>query len=775
MHSAPSFSLSRTFLATVLALLLAASPAFAQDLADRLWTDVVSASVTTGAERQIVPNAYRSVRMDGALMASLLAEAPLEAAPFDTRSGVIVPLPTPDGGFASFRVVEAPIMEAGLQARYPELRTYYGRGVEAKGSMVRISATPEGFHAFVLGKGGSMLIDPMQALDTEHYVVYRKRDYVPDQARVLEAFGNEEVIEAPGDDEPVDVTTARPENGELLRTYRLAMAATGEYTAFHSARRNRPSNVADGLAAIIIAMNRVNGIYERDLSVRMVLIDETDQVIYTDGTSDPYTNNSGGAMLGENQSNLDAVIGSDNYDVGHVFSTGGGGVAGLGVVCRTGQKGRGVTGLGSPINDIFYVDFVSHEIGHQFRGNHSFNGSSGNCSGGNRNGSTAYEPGSGSTIMAYAGICNPQNLQNTSDDYFHAVSLIEIVNYISVGAGNDCAEETETENSPPVVMSDVDGLSIPIETPFVLTGSAEDDNNDPEDLTYTWEEFDLGPAGPPAGGTGWNGTPPFFRSFDPVDEPVRYFPALDRLIAGNPPVIGEGLPSSDGRLRFRLTARDNAGGIGDLQVTLDVVEDAGPFEVTFANEGDLVYGTGSEQEVTWDVAGTDAGDVNTPTVDILFSADGGDTFDIVLAEGTDNDGAELVTMPSEVTDEARIMIRAVDNVFFAVNREEFALEIGVANEARPEATHSLSAVYPNPFGVTSSRATLNLTVEQSQAVRVAVYDALGRQVAVLHDGTLAAGQNRQLSLDAAALAGGTYFVRVVGETFTDVQQMTVVR
>jgi hypothetical protein len=175
------------------------------------------------------------------------------------------------------------------------------------------------------------------------------------------------------------------------------------------------------------------------------------------------------------------------------------------------------------------------------------------------------------------------------------------------------------------------------------------------------------------------------------------------------------------------------------------------------------------------VAGTDAGDVNTPTVDILFSADGGETFDIVLAEGTDNDGAELVTMPGEVTDEARILIRAVGNVFFAVNEEEFALEIGVANEARPETTHALSAVYPNPFGVTSSRATLNLAVEQSQTVRVAVFDALGRQVAVLHDGALAAGQNRQLSLDAATLAGGSYFVRVVGETFTDVQQMTVVR
>ena len=775
MHSVLSLTLSRTAAVVVLTLLLSASPALAQDLADQLWTDVEEPAAVAGAARQVMPSAYRTVQMDGAAMASLLAQAPLEVTPFDTRDGILLSLPTPEGGFASFRVVEAPVMAPGLQARYPEMRTYFGRGVESRGTMARISSTPEGFHALVLGKGGTMLVDPMQAGDAERYMVYRKRDYVPDQARALEAFGDEAVLDEAGAGDPIDVTTARPDNGEELRTYRLAMAATGEYTTFHSTRNGRAPNVADALDAIVVAMTRVNGIYERDLSVRMVLIDETDQVIYTSPTEDPYTNNNGGTLLGENQANLDAVIGSDNYDIGHVFSTGGGGVASLGSVCRTGLKARGVTGLPSPINDIFYVDFVSHEMGHQFRGNHSFNGSAGNCSGGNRNGSTAYEPGSGSTIMAYAGICAPQNLQNTSDDYFHTVSLIEIVGFIgNPTTGGSCAEVTPTGNVPPVVMSDDDDLSIPIGTPFVLTGSAEDDDNDPEDLTYTWEEFNLGPAGPPAGGAGWNGTPPFFRSFDPVDEPVRYFPSFARLLTGNPPLIGEGLPMDEQRLRFRFTARDNAGGIADIQVQLQAVEEAGPFVVTFANEEDLVFGTGSEQEITWDVAGTDAGEVNTPTVDILFAADG-DTFDTVLAEGTENDGSEVVTMPSETTSSGRIMVRAVDNVFFAVNDEEFALETGVANEARPEAAHALSAVYPNPFGVTASRATINLQVEQTQAVRVAVYDALGRQVAVLYDGALGAGQNRQLSLDATMLSGGTYFVRVVGETFTDVRQMTVVR
>ena len=742
-----------------------------QGLADQLWSDVAAASIAPAAERQIVPSAYRTVRLNRAAMADVLAEAPLESTPLSTRGGVVLPLPTPEGGFASFRVVEAPVMAPELQARYPQIRSYFGRGIDVPGTVVRISSTPDGFRALVLGKGGTMLIDPFQAGDDEHYSVYHKRDYVPDHARVLDAFENEQVLDELGA-EPVDTEARLPENGEELRTYRLALAATGEYTTFHG------GTVAQGLAAQVVAMTRVNGVYERDLSVRMELVPNNDTLVYTDPLTDPYTNNNPSALLSENQTNLDTVIGSANYDVGHVFSTGGGGLASLGVVCVNGAKARGETGLTQPIGDVFYIDFVAHELGHQFRANHSFNGSAGNCTGGNRNASTAYEPGSGSTIMAYAGICGSHNIQFNSDDYFHTVSLIEIVNFVSLGAGSNCGEVTETGNEPPEVTASNDGVSIPIETPFVLSGSATDDG-DPEDLTYTWEEFDLGAASAPPGVPGWNGAPPFFRSFEPVEDSIRYFPRLD-IVLGNPinPVIlqrGEGLPVDDRTLRFRLTARDNAGGIGDVQITINAVEEAGPFVVTFANEEDLVYRAGSEQEITWDVAGTDGGDVNTPTVDILLSTDGGETF-ALLVEATDNDGSETVTFPEVTTEEARIMVRAVDNVFFDVNDEPFELDpLYVSNEAQPSASHALSAVYPNPFGIASARATLNLTVEQSQTVRVSVYDALGRQVAVLHEGPLAAGQNRQFALDAAKLAGGTYFVRVAGETFTDVRQVTVVR
>lgn len=736
------------------------------------WTDVAEPARPADA-RQIVPQAYRTVVLDRVAMASALAAAPEEAVPGDLTGGIVLALPMPDGSFADFRVIESSIMAPGLQARYPQLRTYLGQGITRPSETVRISNTPKGFRALVLSPHGTVAIDPYALGDDAHYIVYRKKDYEVSADRVLEAFGDE-IVEPDerGDAGEGDSASRSVVNGETLRTYRLALAATGEYTRYHSDDTANPT-VMEGLEAIVIAMARVNGIYEREVAVRMELIEETDQVIYTDPTTDPYTNNSGNTMLGENVSNLNSVIGTENYDIGHVFSTGGGGVAGLGVVCTSG-KARGVTGLSSPINDVFYVDYVAHEMGHQYRGNHSFNGSAGGCAGGNRNSSTAYEPGSGSTIMAYAGICGGDNTQTRSDDYFHNISLTEIVSFTTGGSGSTCPEETETGNTPPTVEAE-SGFSIPVGTPFVLSGSG-DDAETPEALTYNWEEFDLGPAGSPV-----TTVPPLFRSFEPTEEPVRYFPEFGRLLDNLPPARGENLPVDGRTLKFRLTARDNAaggGGIADIQIVIFSDETAGPFAVTFPNADSLTFGTGTDLEVAWDVAGTDEGNVNTPTVDILYSDDDGETFTVVL-EATPNDGSEPIALPDDGTDEGRIMIRAVDNIFFDVNDEPFNVVAGfVANETRPDAAaHDLSAVYPNPFGLGAavSRATFNLSVDHSEVVRVVVYDALGREVAVLHSGVLAAGQNRQFALDAAGLAGGVYFVRAVGETFTDVRSFTVVR
>ncbi len=776
-----SFFQPRTLLAALLLLLMTSPLALAQRAA--LWTDVSEDAIRTSAERNIVPEVYRTVQLDRVALAEALAEAPLEARPGDVRDGIVFALPMPDGSTETFRVVESSIMAPGLQARYPQIRTYLGQGIDTPAAVLRFSVTPLGFNALVLRPGGSVYIDPYQRGDIDHYISYNRNDYAPAVERIQAAFAGEQVID---ESESVDIEELLERGGDMLqhgdifRTYRLAVAATGEYSQRVSQLAGEEATVEVVLAAQVVAMTRVNGVYEREVAVRMELIENNDEIIYLDGATDPYSNNNAGALLAENQSNLTSVIGAENYDIGHVFSTGGGGVAGLGVVCNDSQKARGVTGLPTPINDVFYIDFVAHEMGHQFRGNHSFNGANGNCSGGNRNGSTAYEPGSGSTIMAYAGICGGDNIQNNSDDYFHVVSLIEITNFITTGTGSTCPVETETGNEPPVVMPEGEGLGIPINTAFVLTGTATDDT--PETLTYNWEEFDLGPQSAPPGRSGWNEEYPFFRSFPSTDEGVRYFPQFNRYLLGVSPVVGESLPldatANGRRMRFRLTARDNTAGSGafaTMQIEMRAYDTGAedPFEVTFANEEDVIVGPG-DNEITWNVGGTDGDDIGADQVDILYSADGGATFDLLVT--TDNDGSEIVSIPVGNTDEARIMIMGTGNVFFDVNDEDFEVnDIVLPNEAQPETAHTLSSVYPNPLGVTAARATFNLTVEQSQTVRVAVYDLLGRQVMVLHDGPLAAGLNRQFGVSAASLAGGIYLVRVVGETFSDVRELTVVR
>jgi hypothetical protein len=558
-------------------------------------------------------------------------------------------------------------MAEELASRYPQIKTYLGQGTdENSDSRVRFDVTPSGFHAIIFSSTGTVYIDPYSLGETKYYISYFKKDYMPtDEQLNLECtllgtdseFGDH--IRQLVAENPFVMT------GPQLRTYRTAIATTGEYTVFHG------GTVALGLAAVVTALNRVTGVYENEVAVRMVLIPNNDLIIYTNPSTDPYSNNDGGAMLSQNQTNLDAVIGSANYDIGHVFSTGGGGVAYLGVICEANFKARGVTGLPQPVGDPFYIDYVAHEMGHQYGGNHSFNGNAGACSGGNRNASTAYEPGSGSTIMAYAGICSNQNLQNNSDDYFHNINFVEIVNYTTNGNGNSCAVITNTGNSEPTVTVPSGGFTIPISTPFMLTGSAIDPDGDP--LTYCWEEWDLGPAGHP---NSPSGNAPIFRSFDPVDVPYRYFPKLSNIL-NNTQTIGEILPTYTRTLTFRLTVRDNragGGGVNYAQMqTISVTNTAGPFLVTQPNTNVNWLGN-TTNTVTWNVANTSVAPVSVTQVNILLSTDGGNNFTEVLASNTANDGSEDIFLPNIPTTQARIKVEAVGNVFFDLSNVNFTIE-----------------------------------------------------------------------------------------------------
>jgi len=641
-----------------LALILAASQGTAS-----MWTDTTPGNIPEASgERHIVPDRARLVVLDRGALEVVLAGAPDEAASVEGISAPVITLPYPDGTDRVFELVLSPIMAPVLAERLPAIRTFILKGVGDDGGWGRGDLTPHGFHAMVWGIDGVLFIDPYRERDDRHHQAYFTHDYPrnPEKHKFHCSLGEHDDLPSP----TVDPTPLAPRltNGTHLRQYRLAVAASGEYTIFHG------GTVNDGMAEIVTAMNRVNGVYERDLSIRMNLVANNDQVVYTNPDTDPYSNNDPFALLGENQTNLDSVIGSANYDMGHVFTTGGGGLASLGVICVNGSKARAETGLSSPTGDPFYIDFVAHEMGHQWDGNHSFNGNAGNCAGGNRNGSTAYEPGSGSTIMAYAGICGNQDLQNHSDDYFHVISLDEIVAYSTLGFGNSCAQVSATGNTPPTADAGAD-TTIPARTPFVLTGSAVDPDGDV--LTYCWEQFDLGPAGAP---TFDNGSSPIFRSWDPTLDPTRTFPRLQDLIV-NITSIGEVLPTTDRNLSFRLTVRDNrsgGGGIDTDRVELEVDKDSGPFVVTSPTTAMTWDGEGPHT-VAWDVAGTNLAPVSCASVDITLSTDGGFTYPVTLATQTANDGTEQVMISIQDTTQARVRIQCSTSIFFDISNSNFSI------------------------------------------------------------------------------------------------------
>ncbi|HEY1013505.1 MAG TPA: zinc-dependent metalloprotease family protein [Herpetosiphonaceae bacterium] len=629
-----------------------------------MWRDIAEADLGAGAARQIIPQRYRTLALDTAALRARLAQAPLEMT--GNRAAELL-LPLPDGTFGRFAVVDSPMMEPGLAVKFPELKTYSAQGIDDPSASARLDWTSAGFHAMILSDQGNVFIDPYRPGDTTSYISYYTRDYLPSLADI-EARAKELQAESEYAPDAAKVHGERSAVGATLRTYRLAMAATGEYTAFHG------GTVTGAMAAIVTSMNRVNAVYEREVAVRMVLVANNNLIVYTNAQTDPYTNDDGFEMLGENQANLTSVIGGANYDIGHVFSTGGGGVASLGCVCRASDKAEGVTGSPQPIGDPFDIDYVAHEIGHQFGADHSFNGTTQACGGGNRAGSNAWEPGSGSTIMAYAGICGAEDLQRNSDPYFHTGSFSEIIAFTE-GSGNACAVRSDTGNLPPVVDAG-DDVTIPARTPFTLTGSATDPGG--QTLSYAWEQFDAGTAAPPNTD---NGSRAIFRSFNPVAGPSRTFPKLSDIL-GNVSTFGESLPTTTREMTFRLTARDNVAGGGGVAfdtMSVNVISTAGPFLVTAPNTA-VTWTGNSQQTVTWDVANTTLPPVSCANVTILLSTDGGQTFGQTLLASTANDGSQAVTVPNISSTTARVKVQCATSVFFDISNTNFTITPGAATQ-----------------------------------------------------------------------------------------------
>lgn len=646
---------------SMIGMFLMTSISFAQT--DRLWTENSQKTTSNIFENKININNPKIYSLDINGLKNVLVKAPKRLAPGE-KSEIIISFPNSEGKMENFKVRENSNFDPELAAKYPDIKSYVGEGLDDPNSTVYFSISPLGLSSMeIYGDRSAVFIEPY-AKDLSAYVVYKKSDKKDNlnkfECTVIDVaekgvINTSSIAERPNADDA------------KLRTFRLALSCTGEYTTYFGGTK------ANALAAMNNTMTRVNGIFEKDFAARMVLIANNDAVIYTNASTDPYSPSSQMSNWNSQlQSTLTSVIGEANYDVGHLFgATGGGGNAGcIGCICVNGSKGRGYTSPadGIPSGDNFDVDYVAHELGHQFGGNHTF-------SHGNEGTGVNMEPGSGSTIMGYAGITG-QDVQPHSDAFFHAISIQQITNNIKA---KTCPVSTSTGNSIPTANAGLD-YTIPKGTPFMLTGTGTDANGD--SLTYIWEQMDNASSsqtGSNSAASATKASGPIFRSWTPTTSPVRYFPRMASILAGatttaGSEIIVEALPSVARTLNFRFTVRDNrAGGSGNNSddAVITVNGTAGPFTVTSQNSA-TTYTGGSSQTVTWNVAGTTANGVNAANVDILWSTNNGSTWTTLLS-GTPNDGSQAVIIPNVTTTTGRIMVKGSNHIFFDVNNANISV------------------------------------------------------------------------------------------------------
>ncbi len=611
--------------------------------------------------------------LDETSIADHLKDAPQRLS--GVSSSINLQVPNGNGGRDVFEMFSVQTMADALADRLTGVNSYVGRNTTDRSQKIRITITPHGFFAMVTGADdGPTFINPY-ARNSNVYMLFSQQNAYHDAS---EAFRCEV--------DDLTTTGKSTDNGSIpkfiedgtLRRYRLAVGTTVEYSDFHlqeagfsagdtsSAGRNAVQ------AAIVVSIDRVNQIFERDFGITLQLVANNDQLISLGNASnDPYTNNDLGSILGENQTAIDNAIGFGNYDVGHVLGTEGGGLALTPSACSTG-KAKGATGLSNPVGEYFNVSLLSHELGHQFGANHT------QSSDVNENFPTAVEPGSGSTIMSYAGIA-PPNIQNQADAMFHYISISEVSSTFTTSTGS-CAQDITIANDAPVIQS-ISDHTIPKSTPFKLEADATDANSDA--LTYSWEQIDndVVPNVPmPPQSTSTSG--PSFRVFLPKADPFRYFPSMESLLDNNYSTTWEVLPSVARDLDLGVIVRDNnvlGGQVAHEDLTITVDDTAGPFRVTSQSTLQQPWLAYSTKSITWDVANTDdPNGVNTQEVDIWLSKDAGQNYNTLLADNTPNDGTEDIIVPDIETSNARIMVKAADNVFFDINDQSFA--IGTALE-----------------------------------------------------------------------------------------------
>ncbi len=657
----------------------------------KYWSPEDEASIGKGInlfQNKFKPQNFKLFSLDYQTFKQVISQAPLEKIVSASKSEFIITIPTPEGNIEKFRIVEAPIFEKGLAEKYPDIKSYAGQGIDKPGSIIRFDFSPYGFNAIIFPAEGQTIY--INALRKDVVAVFYKSNEIKSAFKC----GIEEKFINQINQTHRNGSVLKNADDGRLRTFRLAAATNGEFSqkALDGTETSDAERKSKVLAAINTDLTRANGIYEKDFGIRMLLVTNEDQIIYLYPASDPWTSSS--QWNSGTQTTIDNVIGNANYDIGHLLAgvattSGNNGNAGcIGCVCVTGSKGSGFTAHTDLTGDPLVVDYWTHEMGHQFGANHTFTFQ-------NEGTGVNMEPGSGSTIMGYAGITGSTDVQPHSDDYFHAASISQITDYIKTAP---CAVSTITGDNTPTANAGLD-YTIPKSTAFALNGTGTDaDASDV--LTYTWEQYDTYASGSNTFPSATATSGPVFRSILYSTNPTRVFPNLTTILAGNTTNTWEAVPSVARALNFRFTVRDNHAGGGnnnsdDMKVTVSSA--SGPFAVTAPNTN-VSWAANSSQTITWNVASSNLSPVNCANVKISLSADGGNTFPNVLSASTPNDGSETLTMPNITGTQCRVKIEAVGNIFFDISNTNFTLTAaGACNAPSGLATS----------GITSSTATVS--------------------------------------------------------------------
>lgn len=649
--------------------ILVANASFSQSKS--IWKPVKEAELSAEIKikRNSFPRSFELFELDLNALKASLAMAPKRDA--KGQSKVIIELPNANGQLEHFRVVETPAMEPVLAAKYPMMKAYAAQGIEDPTAVARFSVTQLGLNVMTLSGGKStVFIDPYTENRT-HYIVYTKNS-LENSGSGFSCLTDQKVDLPSLNDKRQDPNATLSTDDKKLRTYRLAQSCTAEYGNIFAGSGSDAQKKANIQAQMLNTITRVNGVYEKELAITLIFIDNNDQLIYYGNVnSDPWS----GEYNTQTGITIDGTVGFDSYDIGHNFNTSGGGNAGcIGCICGSNMdpasgnhKGTGMTGRSNPTGDAFDIDYVAHEMGHQFGGFHVQ--SSSGCRSGS--GLTEVEPGSGSSIMGYAGIC-AANVQQQSDDYFGYVTIRDISANVKTGISSSCPSITDFTNNPPVANAGSDYV-IPKSTAFMLTGTGSDPDGDA--ITYNWEQNDPENPNSASAPAPTRAVGPMFRTLPGSTSPTRYMPSMATVLTGATANTWEVCPSVARDLNFSLTVRDNRAGGGQtasdlMKVTVNGV--AGPFVITAPNTA-VSWTAGSVQNVTWNVAGTTANGVNTAYVDIYLSTDGGASFPVLLASKVPNDGTEAVCVPNVVGTQNRIMVKGFNNIFYDVSNVNFSI------------------------------------------------------------------------------------------------------